>query len=198
MRVWQHMLSGRRLDLVNPSAMDIEIEDIAHGLSRVSRWNGQTTGDHALSVAQHSPLVEQVARILKPGAPDAWHLVALLHDAAEYVTGDMTAPFRNAAGADAFAAFEERLMQVIHVRFGLPAVLPPQLKRLVGRADRAAAYLEAVQVAGFSPAESRRCFGPPPVTVQDVLIRPLPAAEAKRLFTGRFSELLACIDAAAA
>ena len=60
------MLSGRRLDLLDPSPFDIEIEDIAHGLSRVSRWNGQTLGEHSFSVAQHSVLVLDIFCAMNP------------------------------------------------------------------------------------------------------------------------------------
>ncbi|TAL30692.1 MAG: HD family hydrolase [Alphaproteobacteria bacterium] len=183
------MLSGRRLDLINPSAMDIEVEDIAHGLSRVARWNGQTTGDHAFSVAQHSVIVEQIARTLQPDASRQWLLSALVHDASEYVVGDMISPFKNALGVD-YRAFEDKLMQAIHIRFGLPAVISPQLKKFIKRADKISAYLEATQIAGFSHEESRKFFGPPPVTVQDWVIAPVPPNEAKRLFVARFNELV--------
>jgi len=73
-RAWQRMLSGRRLDLLNPSPLDIEIEDIAHGLARVARWNGQTTGDHAFSVAEHCLLVETIAGALSPGLDRRYRL----------------------------------------------------------------------------------------------------------------------------
>lgn len=189
MRAWQRMLSGRRLDLINPSAMDIEIEDIAHGLSRVARWNGQTLGDHSFSVAQHSVIVEQIAWRLEPDASREWLLSALVHDASEYVVGDMISPFKNALGVD-YRAFEDKLMQAIHIRFGLPAVISPQLKKFIKRADKISAYLEATQIAGFSHEESRKFFGPPPITIQDWVIRPVPPNEAKRMFIERFNELV--------
>ena len=197
MRAWQRMLSGRRLDLINPSAMDIEIEDIAHGLSRVARWNGQTTGDHAFSVAQHSVIVEQIARKLEPDADRQWLLAALLHDASEYVVGDMISPFKNALGVD-YRAFEDKLMQAIHVRFGLPAIITPQLKKFIKRADKISAYLEATQIAGFGHEESRKFFGPPPLPVKDWIIRPLSPNESKRLYVERFNELTAVCESAAA
>jgi 5'-deoxynucleotidase YfbR-like HD superfamily hydrolase len=193
MRAWQRMLSGRRLDLINPSAMDIEVKDIAHGLSRVARWNGQTTGDHSFSVAQHSVIVEQIARTLQPDADRQWLLAALVHDASEYVVGDMISPFKNALGIN-YRAFEDKLMQAIHIRFGLPAVISPQLKKFIKRADKISAYLEATQIAGFSHEESRKFFGPPPMTVKDMIIRPLPANEAKRLFIERFNELVSIAE----
>src|SRR6185312_13495858 len=87
-RAWQRMLSGRRLDLLEPSPLDIEIEDIAHGLARVARWNGQTKGLHAFSVAQHSVLVERLVADLSPRLSREARLMALLHDAPEYVVGD--------------------------------------------------------------------------------------------------------------
>ena len=193
MRAWQRMLSGRRLDLINPSAMDIEVEDIAHGLSRVARWNGQTTGDHAFSVAQHSVIVEKIARTLQPDADRQWLLAALVHDASEYVVGDMISPFKNALGVD-YRAFEDKLMQAIHIRFGLPAVISPQLKKFIKRADKISAYLEATQIAGFSHEESRKFFGPPPIPVQGWVIRPESPNEAKRVFVERFNALVSIAD----
>lgn len=197
MRAWQRMLSGRRLDLINPSAMDIEIEDIAHGLSRVSRWNGQTTGDHAFSVAQHSVIVEKISAALEPEAPCTWLLAALLHDASEYVVGDMISPFKNALGIN-YRAFENKLMQAVHVRFGLPAVISPQMKKFIKRSDKVSAYLEATQLAGFSETEGRKLFGPPPLPLQGWVIEPLPPNEAKKQFLETFYTLSEQAEAAAA
>ncbi|MCE9522274.1 MAG: HD family hydrolase, partial [Alphaproteobacteria bacterium] len=151
-RAWQRMLSGRRLDLLDPSPFDIEIEDIAHGLARVARWNGQTYGDHAYSVAQHSMLVEEIVAQLKPGIAQRWRLAALLHDAPEYVVGDLISPFKAAVGLD-YKSLENKLLAAIHVRFGLPALLPEDITALIKRADKASAYFEATQLAGFSTAE---------------------------------------------
>jgi len=184
------MLSGRRLDLINPSPMDIEIEDIAHGLSRVARWNGQTTGEHSFSVAQHSVIVEDICRTLDPHADRDWLLAALLHDASEYVVGDMISPFKNALGVD-YRAFEDKLMQAIHIRFGLPAAISPTLKKFIKAADKICAYLEATQIAGFSHEESEKFFGPPPFAVKGWAIKPLPPNEAKQLYIRRFEELMA-------
>ncbi len=197
MRAWQRMLSGRRLDLINPSAMDIEIEDIAHGLSRVARWNGQTTGDNAFSVAQHSVLVEKIARAIEPGADNTWFLAALLHDSSEYVVGDMISPFKNALGVD-YRSFEDKLMQAVHIRFGLPAVISPQLKKFIKRADKISAYLEATQIAGFSDIESRKFFGPPPVTIANWKLEPLSPNGAKQLYIERFNEILTEMQESAA
>src|SRR5687768_765601 len=147
------MLSGRRLDLLDPSPLDIEIEDIAHGLARVARWNGQTVGEHAFSVAQHSLVVEEIVAHIRPEIEPRWRLAALLHDAAEYVIGDMISPFKAALGYD-YKAFEERLETAIHVRFGLPAKSPAEIKSLIKAADRACAFFEATQLAGFSHEES--------------------------------------------
>ncbi len=158
-RAWQRMLSGRRLDLLDPSPLDVEIEDIAHGLARVARWNGQTKGDHAFSVAQHCVLVEAIASHLDE-LTDAQRLMALLHDAPEYVVGDMISPFKAAIGLD-YKAFELRLLSAIHVRFGLPAQTPQATLVLIKQADTIAAYLEATQLAGFSIAEAEKYFGRP-------------------------------------
>jgi hypothetical protein len=154
------MLSGRRLDLLDPSPYDIEIEDIAHGLSRVARWNGQTSGPHAFSVAQHCVMVEALVGIFRPQIDRRWRLAALLHDAPEYVIGDMISPFKAALGLD-YRDFEQRLQAAIHLRFGLPAHPPQWVERLIKRADRASAFLEAVQLAGFEEHEAARCFGRP-------------------------------------
>ena len=159
-RAWQRMLSGRRLDLLDPSPLDIEIEDIAHGLARVARWNGQTSGDHAFSVAQHCVLVEAIFHHLNPAQARPARLTALLHDAPEYVIGDMISPFKAALGYD-YKAFEHRLMAAIHVRFGLPAAQAVELEALIKQADKMAAYLEATQLAGFAMPEAEKFFGRP-------------------------------------
>ncbi len=180
-RAWQRMLSGRRLDLVDPSPMDIEIEDIAHGLARVARWNGQTTGDHPFSVAQHCVVVEAFVARKAPGAAPRWRLAALLHDAAEYVIGDMISPFKAALGVD-YREFEERLESAIHIRFGLPARIPANVRAQIKAADRASAFLEATQLAGFAREEARTLFGPPPRTrIAALLPWPAPRAEARYL-----------------
>ena len=188
-RAWQRMLSGRRLDLLDPSPLDIEIEDIAHGLARVARWNGQTRGDHAFSVAQHSLLVERLLRQLEPGLQRADALAALLHDAPEYVIGDMISPFKNALGID-YKAFEQRLLAAIHLRFGLAPAAPAALRTRIKRADRIAAYFEAVQLAGFEEAEAKRFFGGPGGFIDAVpVLAPLAPVDAAAQFMRRFREL---------
>ena len=192
-RAWQRMLSGRRLDLLNPSPLDVEIEDIAHGLARVARWNGQTRGDHAFSVAQHSLLVESIASHLDPKLARQWRLASLLHDAPEYVIGDMISPFKAAVGLD-YRAFEKNLLAAIHVRFGLPAELPERVTKLIKRADKIAAYYEATGLAGFSRAEARRFFGQPRGLSSALVNRlsrlsPLPASAVEAEFIKRFKEL---------
>jgi 5'-deoxynucleotidase YfbR-like HD superfamily hydrolase len=181
------MLSGRRLDLLDPSPVDIEIEDIAHGLARVARWNGQTVGEHAFSVAQHSCVVEEIAAHLRPGLAPKWRLAALLHDAAEYVIGDMISPFKTALGLD-YRNFEDRLEGAIHIRFGLPATTPVPIKTLIKAADRASAFLEATQLAGFQHTEALALFGPAPPQFRGHMT-PLPADEAARRYLQRFHVL---------
>ena len=181
------MLSGRRLDLLDPSPMDIEIEDIAHGLARVARWNGQTVGEHAFSVAQHSVVVEEIVAHLHPDIEPRWRLAALLHDASEYVIGDMISPFKAALGVD-YKTFEEKLETAIHVRFGLPAKTPQAIKKLIKQADRACAFFEATQMAGFDHNEALTLFGAPPAgyTLQ---IEPLSAGQAHARYIQRYSLL---------
>ena len=191
-RAWQRMLSGRRLDLLAPSPLDIEIEDIAHGLARVARWNGQTIGAHAFSVAQHAILVEDIAAALNPDFGNLERLAALLHDAPEYVVGDLISPFKAAVGLD-YKAFENRLLAAIHTRFGLPAVLPDAVTSAIKNADRIAAYFEATRLAGFAQAEAEDFFGRPKlpaVLAQGVMsLEPLAAQVAQRYFLERFSVL---------
>jgi uncharacterized protein len=186
-RAWQRMLSGRRLDLLDPSPFDIEIEDIAHGLARVARWNGQTIGAHAFSVAQHSCVVEEIAAHIKPGLEPKWRLAALLHDASEYVIGDMISPFKAALGVN-YKAFEARLEGAIHVRFGLPPKNPVEIKTLIKKADVACAYFEATQLAGFSKKEGLTLFGAPPKGY-DLIIDPLPAPVAQQRYLERYRVL---------
>ena len=187
-RAWQRMLSGRRLDLLEPSPLDIEIADIAHGLARVARWNGQTRGAHAFSVAQHSVLVERLVSELNPRLVREARLMALLHDAPEYVIGDLISPFKAAIGLD-YKAMENRLQAAIHMRFGLSAVVPPALRTLFKKADHVSAYFEATQLAGFEEKEARRLFGAPPAAIMHPRLVPLPTAEAEKLFLERFRKL---------
>ena len=185
------MLSGRRLDLLDPSPLDIEIEDIAHGLARVARWNGQTSGAHIFSVAQHCLLVEALARARMPRLDAGRRLAVLLHDAPEYVIGDMISPFKAVLGGD-YKAVEERLLAAIHIRFGLPPQLGAEVERQIKSADRGAAYLEATELAGFAEAEAKRLFGRDPglpeATRRDYLT-PWSAAKAEKRFLARFKAL---------
>ena len=192
-RAWQRMLSGRRLDLLDPSPLDIEIEDIAHGLARVARWNGQTDGEYAFSVAQHSLLVEIIVSELEPKLDRRFRLAALIHDAPEYVIGDLISPFKAALSLD-YRAFEAKLLAAIHLRFGLPAELPDEVTKLIKRADRIAAYYEATCLAGFARDEARRFFGQPrglsPALVKGLShLSPLTAADVEARFIKRFKEL---------
>jgi 5'-deoxynucleotidase YfbR-like HD superfamily hydrolase len=187
-RAWQRMLSGRRLDLLDPSPMDIEIEDIAHGLARVARWNGQTIGANAFSVAQHSLIVEEISAKLAPGWPIKWRLMALLHDAPEYVIGDMISPFKAALGLD-YKAFEAKLEAAIHLRFGLPAHPSASVKAVIKRADQVCAYFEAIQLAGFAEPEAKGFFGAPPPRMRLVL-KPMTTEAVQAAFLKRFRSLL--------
>jgi uncharacterized protein len=190
-RVWQRMLSGRRLDLLDPSPLDIEIADIAHGLARVARWNGQTSGAHIFSVAQHTLLVEAVMREQMPRIDVRYRLAALLHDAPEYVIGDMISPFKAVLGGD-YKAVEKRLLSAIHVRFGLPPELAPEIARKIKTADKGAAYLEATELAGFARTEALRLFGRDPglsPAMQRDYLTPWSAAKAEKRFLARFKAL---------
>lgn len=190
-RAWQRMLSGRRLDLLDPTPMDIEIVDIAHGLAFVARWNGQTKGDYAYSVAEHSLLVERLYCRIVPNAPVKWKLAALLHDAPEYVIGDMISPVKSAVGPG-YEVLDTRLTAAIHLRFGLPAAIPATVKKQIKKADKISAWMEATQIAGFSDTEANKLFGKPDATVlQGLTIELRPPVQARNDFTARHEALLA-------
>ncbi|TCO73406.1 hypothetical protein EV655_102171 [Rhodovulum euryhalinum] len=185
------MLSGRRLDLLDPTPVDIEIEDIAHGLAFVARWNGQTAGDFPYSVAEHSLLVEALFGRLTPDAPAKWRLAALLHDAPEYVIGDMISPVKAAVGPD-YGELDRRLAVAVHLRFGLPATVPDRVKKQIKKADQVSAWLEATQIAGFTVSEADRFFGKPdPALIEGLGIRLRPPVEVRAAYTARHAELLA-------
>jgi len=184
------MLSGRRLDLLDPTPVDIEIEDIAHGLAFVARWNGQTQGDWPYSVAEHSLLVEQIFSRANSGIGARWQLAALLHDAPEYVIGDMISPVKAAVGPG-YGALDERLTAAVHLRFGLPAILPAPIKKEIKAADKVSAWLEAVHIAGFSETEADRLFGKPDaLTLRGLEIRLRPPAVVRADYVARHRELL--------
>jgi 5'-deoxynucleotidase YfbR-like HD superfamily hydrolase len=191
-RAWQRMLSGRRLDLLDPSPLDIEVSDIAHGLARVARWNGQTSGAHIFSVAQHTLLVEAVLRKQHPRIDHWVRLAAMVHDAPEYVIGDMISPFKAVIGGS-YKLVEKRILSAIHIRFGLPAVLPADIEQKIKAADMGAAYLEATHLAGFSVAEAKRLFGRDPKlppAIQGDYVTPWSATKAEKQFLARFKTLL--------
>lgn len=189
-RAWQRMLSGRRLDLLDPTPMDIEIEDIAHGLAFVARWNGQTRGDWPYSVAEHSLLVEEIFSRQNTGIAARWQLAALLHDAPEYVIGDMISPVKAAIGAQ-YGELDFRLTAAVHLRFGLPAQLPAAIKNSIKAADRISAWLEAVQIAGFSEDEANKLFGRPESgLLRGLEIRLSPPATVRAAFVARHKALL--------
>jgi 5'-nucleotidase len=193
-RAWQRMLSGRRLDLLNPAPADVEIDDIAHGLARVARWNGQTLGDHAFSVAQHSLLVDEIAGAREPKWPARWRLATLLHDAPEYVIGDLISPFKNAIGLD-YKQFELRLLAAIHERYGLPVALPDDVQAEIKACDRIAAFFEATRLAGFAIEEALAFFGEPQGLPHEVrkrleTLHAVPTDEAQKGFVARFDWLI--------
>ncbi len=189
-RAWQRMLSGRRLDLLDPTPLDIEIEDIAHGLAFVARWNGQTAGDFPYSVAEHSLLVEEIFARQNPGIAARWRLAALLHDAPEYVLGDMISPVKAAIGTG-YGELDARLTAAVHLRFGLPAVLPGEIKRAIKAADTVSAWMEAVEIAGFTRTEADRFFGrQDKALVASLAIRLRPPVEVRADYTARHRMLL--------
>jgi uncharacterized protein len=189
-RAWQRMLSGRRLDLIDPSPLDVEIADIAHGLARVARWNGQTKGPEIFSVAQHSLLVEALFAANDVSSSRGARLAALLHDAPEYVIGDMISPFKAAVGGD-YKRVEARLKRAVLIRFGLTAEPPDDLERRIKIADRASAYIEATALAGFAVAEARKLFGEPDLPMHDFAgyLEPARPAAVEARFLARFAEL---------
>ena len=188
-RAWQRMLSGRRLDLLDPTPLDIEIEDIAHGLSFVARWNGQTLGDFPYSVAEHSLLVEKIYSNSFKRPEKKWCLAALLHDAPEYVIGDMISPVKSAIGSD-YQSLESRLSSAINLRFGLPTIIPDKIKKQIKKADKISAWIEAIQIAGFTKAEANKLFGAVENNnIDQFSIRLRPPLEVRENYIARFNEL---------
>ncbi len=191
------MLSGRRLDILDPSPVDVELTDIAHGLARVARWNGQTGGDYPFSVAQHSVFVLEIFTAMLPEAGPRERLYALLHDAPEYVMGDIISPFKAAMGGN-YKEVENRLLSAVHLHFALNATAPAAVQRIIKKADREAAYHEAVNLAGFAVDEARRFFGEPTLPAFelerfDQLIRPWPTREAHDRFVDAVDMLATAI-----
>ena len=188
-RAWQRMLSGRRLDLLEPSPLDVEVDDIAHGLARVARWNGQTHGEHAFSVAQHSVIVWQIFCKLEAKCTPDEELIALLHDGPEYVVGDMISPFKAVLGGD-YKQVEARLQEAIHRRYSLMPITPEKLKKAIKRADSISAYFEAIELAGFERAEAKNFFGTPRGFSLDMFnFKPLVAQEAQKEFLNAFETI---------
>ena len=192
-RAWQRMLSGRKLDILSPSPFDIEIEDIALGLSRVTRWNGQTTGKHPYSVAQHSILVEKLFSIEYPDLDKKWNLAALLHDAPEYVIGDLITPFKYALN-NSYRFVEDNLMKAIYLRFGLPALLPKNIESKIKTIDKALAWFEAVDLAGYKEKEASQIIKKPNLNSKHKVIIAMPANEIEKKFLKRFQEIVSKIS----
>ena len=180
------MLSGRRLDLIDPSPLDIEIDDIAHGLARVPRWNGQTTGPHVFSVAQHTLIVDRIFADRQGEFGATWRLAVLLHDAPEYVIGDLISPFKALLGGK-YVAVEQRLLAAIHRRFGVPYPLPENIAAAIKAADRISAYYEAVALAGFTKKEAVQVFGKPPAAKKPIDLEPWDATLAQQRYLERFA-----------
>ena len=187
-RAWQRMLSGRKLDILSPSPFDIEIEDIALGLSRVTRWNGQTTGKHPYSVAQHSVLVEKLFAIEYPDLDKKWNLAALLHDAPEYVIGDLITPFKYALN-NSYRFVEDNLMKAIYLRFGLPALLPKNIEYKIKKIDKALAWFEAVDLAGYIEKEASQIIKKPNLNFEHQIVA-LSANDVEKKFLKRFQEII--------
>ena len=186
-RSWQRMLSGRRLDLLNPSPLDIEIEDIARGISRVARWNGQTSGEYPLSVAQHSVIVAELLKSYNENIEIKWQLAALLHDAAEYIVSDMITPLKSFLGEE-YIQLEEKIQSAINIRFSLPGEIPKKIYKLIKNCDRQTAFIEAIQLAGFTLKEAKKTLKMPTL-IPDYKIIPISANKAEKLFLKKFKEL---------
>ena len=186
-RSWQRMLSGRRLDLLNPSPLDIEIEDIARGISRVARWNGQTSGEYPLSVAQHSVIVAELLKSYNENIEIKWQLAALLHDAAEYIISDMITPLKSFLGEE-YIQLEEKIQSAINIRFSLPGEIPKKIYKLIKNCDKQTAFIEAIQLAGFTLKEAKKTLKMPTL-IPDYKIIPISANKAEKLFLKKFKEL---------
>lgn len=105
--------TGKNFDPLAGKPSEIDIRDIAHSLSMLCRFNGHTSRFY--SVAEHSL---RVSRILPPEL-QAW---GLMHDAAEAYLGDMVRPLK--CRMPEFEEAEDRLLEIIAARFGLPWPVP--------------------------------------------------------------------------
>lgn len=157
----------------SPRPEDIRFTDIANGLARICRFNGQLDPkvEH-YSVAQHSVLVSHLV-------PEEFALEALLHDAAEAYVGDMIRPLKLQDGI--YRAAEARIDLAIRLKYGLPASLSPEVKladNIMAVTERRDLLSDQIGVDwGAMP-------DPSPKT-----IRPLRAFEARDLFFERAMEL---------
>jgi 5'-deoxynucleotidase YfbR-like HD superfamily hydrolase len=190
-RVFQRMRSGRRLHLLDPSPVDVEISDAIYGISRQMRWNGQTTGEVGFTVAQHSVTVEAIfTAMVWPKAPVEARLAALVHDLAEWVLSDLSTPVKAVIKAAGYGELEQRVDRAIRLRIGLPAVLPEAWIDPLKRADRIAGVTEAVRLAGWSEADARRDVGKGyRGKLWEGPLDPLPEAAARAQWLARFAAL---------
>lgn len=116
--IWMQTLSGQAIDLLEPSAAAFRLSDIATQLSRAPRFAGATKSQW--SVAAHSRLVES---LLPVGASARLHLRALLHDAHEFIIGDIPTPVQLAiasfSGGDPLSHLKARIQGKIDIAAGL-------------------------------------------------------------------------------
>lgn len=181
---WVTTSRGQVWSLDDPRPKDVHIEDIAAGLSRECRYNGQLREDcDFLSVAEHSVAmaVWAVAKKVVRYREDA--LAILLHDASEAILGDMVSPVK--ARDPIFKAIEAKTEDVIARRFGIKlatlGITKEQIKtidrriwldereraiadpaRLVGMreiwADDPSLKKLGVDLPGLNPGEARKLF----------------------------------------
>jgi hypothetical protein len=102
----------------------------------------------------------------------------------------MISPVKSAVGPG-YGALDERLAAAVHLRFGLPSVLPGPVKAAIKRADRVSAWMEAINIAGFRKDEADRLFGTPEAdVVLGLSIQLRPPVEVRAAFLKRHHSLL--------
>ncbi len=172
---FQQTFTGRRFYVEDPRPEDVFIVDIAHHLAMLVRYNGAVLRYY--SVAEHCV---HVSRLVSPRNA-MW---GLLHDAAEYVVGDMTRPLKKQPQLRGFATFENRVQRAVCERFGLSYDMPAEVKEVDGRItdDERRDLMSNMDVDPNIWGNVYRGFG-------INLCAPMEWQEAERAFLDRFHEL---------
>lgn len=162
--------SGTRFWPLDPDPKRIHIEDIAHHLSNICRYNGAVSGYY--SVAEHC------VRLFDYG-PDEIKDWLLMHDAPEFAAGDLVAPIKHLPELNVYRQAEEKIMLAVCDRFDLDPVEPAEVKYL----DLAIRVNEMRDLKGRTPLK----YEPDPLDIP--VIKPWLPEKAKTEFLKRAASL---------